>query len=122
MTRVIITGAKGRMGQALIACAKNFPELQVVAALGRGDDPGAVIAKSDVVIDFSSRRGTPGCVGLCAKNNRAIVIGAPGHAQNEREAILKGSSGISLVLASTFSPGVHPLFWLTRPAAEILGS
>ena len=122
MTRVIITGAKGRMGQALIACAKNFPQLQVVAALGRGDDPGAVIAKSDVVIDFSSHLATPGLVELCAKNNKAIVIGTTGHAQNEREAILKASSGISIVLASNFSTGVNTLFWLTRKAAEILGS
>ena len=122
MTRVIITGAKGRMGQALIACAKNFPQLQVVAALGRGDDPGTVIAKSDVVIDFSSHLVTPGLVELCAKNTKAIVIGTTGHAQNEREAILKASSGISIVLASNFSTGVNTLFWLTRKAAEILGS
>ena len=122
MTRVIITGAKGRMGQALIACAKNFPQLQVVAALGRGDDPGAVIAKSDVVIDFSSHLATPGLVELCAKNTKAIVIGTTGHAQNEKEAILKASSGIPIVLASNFSTGVNTLFWLTRKAAEILGS
>ena len=32
MTKVIITGAKGRMGQALVSCAKNFRDLQVVAA------------------------------------------------------------------------------------------
>ena len=55
MTRVIITGAKGRMGQALVSCVKNFRDLEIVAAIERGDDLSAVIAKSDVVIDFSSR-------------------------------------------------------------------
>ena len=50
MTKVIITGAKGRMGQALLACAKNFPELEVVGAIDQGDDLGAVIARADVVI------------------------------------------------------------------------
>jgi 4-hydroxy-tetrahydrodipicolinate reductase len=122
MTRVIITGAKGRMGQALIACAKNFSRLQVVAALDRGDDLGTVIAKSDVVIDFSSHLATPGLVELCAKNKKAIVIGTTGHAQNEKEAIQKASSRIPIVLASNFSTGVNTLFWLTRKAAEILGS
>ena len=53
MTRIIITGAKGRMGQALVSCAKNFRDLKIVAALGRGDDLKAVISKTDVVIDFS---------------------------------------------------------------------
>ena len=28
MTKVIITGSKGRMGQALVACAQKLPGLQ----------------------------------------------------------------------------------------------
>ncbi len=30
MTKIIITGAKGRMGQALVACAKNFRDFEIV--------------------------------------------------------------------------------------------
>src|SRR5580692_1234423 len=122
MTKVIITGAKGRMGQALVACAKSFPQLQVVAALHRGDDLRTVIAGSDVVIDFSSHLATPEFVGICAQNKKAIVIGTTGYAQKEKEAILKAGSRIPIVLASNFSTGVNTLFWLTRKAAEILGS
>ncbi|MBC8094909.1 MAG: 4-hydroxy-tetrahydrodipicolinate reductase, partial [Akkermansiaceae bacterium] len=33
MTRIIITGSKGRMGQALLSCAAKIPELQVVGAV-----------------------------------------------------------------------------------------
>jgi 4-hydroxy-tetrahydrodipicolinate reductase len=122
MTKVIITGAKGRMGQALVSCAKNFPQLQVVAALDRGDDLVAVITQGDVVIDFSSHLATPEFAGLCVKNKKAIVIGTTGHAQREKAAILKASSKIPVVLASNFSTGVNTLFWLTRKAAEILGT
>jgi 4-hydroxy-tetrahydrodipicolinate reductase len=122
MTKVIITGAKGRMGQALLACAKNFPQLQVVAALHRHDDLRPVITGSDVVIDFSSHLATPEFVEVCVKNKKAIVIGTTGHAQKEKAAILKASSSIPVVLASNFSTGVNTLFWLTRKAAEILGS
>lgn len=122
MTRIIITGAKGRMGQALIACAKNFRELEVVAAINRGDDLAAVIAKSDVVIDFSSHGATPGIVKLCAKNKKAIVIGTTGFSEAEKSRITHHASNIPLVLASNFSTGVNTLFWLTRKAAEILGT
>src|SRR5207244_2861587 len=52
-TGIIITGAKGRMGQTLVACAERIPELKVVAQIDVGDDLGAVIEKGDVVIDFS---------------------------------------------------------------------
>jgi 4-hydroxy-tetrahydrodipicolinate reductase len=120
MTKTIITGAKGRMGQALVSCAKNFRDLEVVAAINRGDDLAAVIAKSDVVIDFSSHSATPGIVELCAKNKKAIVIGTTGHSEKEKLEILKVK--IPIVLASNFSTGVNTLFWLTRKVAEILGT
>src|SRR5471030_2160287 len=103
MTKVIITGAKGRMGQALVSCAKNFRELEIIAAINRGDDLAAVIAKGDVVIDFSSHSATPGIVELCAKNKKAIVIGTTGHSDSEKSQITNRKSKIPMVWASNFS-------------------
>jgi 4-hydroxy-tetrahydrodipicolinate reductase len=122
MTRIIITGAKGRMGQALISCARNFREMEIVAAIERGDDLNSVISKTDVVIDFSSHSATPGIVEVCAKNKKAIVIGTTGFSEKEKSAIVSRKSKIPIILASNFSTGVNTLFWLTRKAAEILGN
>ena len=122
MTKLIITGAKGRMGQALVSCAKNFRDLEIVAAIDQGDDLKAVISKTDAVIDFSSHDATPGIVELCAKNGKAVVIGTTGHSEEEKAEIGKLKSEIPIVLASNFSTGVNTLFWLTRKAAEILGT
>src|ERR1700744_5059837 len=122
MVKVIIIGAKGRMGQALVSCAKNFRELEVVAAIGRGDDLAAVIGQCDVVIDFSSHTATPGVVELCAKHKKAIVIGTTGFSDSEKSAIIHYQAAIPIVLATNFSTGVNTLFWLTRKAAEILGT
>jgi 4-hydroxy-tetrahydrodipicolinate reductase len=121
MTKIIITGVKGRMGKALVACAANFRELEIVGQIDRGDDLSTVIANSDVVIDFSSHSATPGIVELCAKNKKAIVIGTTGHSDSEKSEIGNRKSEIPMVLASNFSTGVNTLFWLTRQAAEILG-
>lgn len=120
-TKVIITGANGRMGQALQSCAKNFPSLQVVAAIGRGDDLRSAITKCDVVIDFSLHEATPAIAELCAKNKKAIVVGTTGFSDKERAAIVKQKSKIPMVVATNFSTGVNTLFWLTRKVAEILG-
>ena len=57
-TKVIIVGAKGRMGQALIACAKQHRQLEVTGQIDHGDDLAAIIAKGDVVIDFSGHAVT----------------------------------------------------------------
>jgi 4-hydroxy-tetrahydrodipicolinate reductase len=121
MTKIIITGAKGRMGQALVACAKNFPGLEIAAQLDQGDDLSSVIAKTDVLIDFSSHSATPDIVALCAKSKKAVVIGTTGHSATEKVAISNWRSAIPMVWSSNFSTGVNTLFWLTRKAAEILG-
>ncbi|HTX21828.1 MAG TPA: 4-hydroxy-tetrahydrodipicolinate reductase [Candidatus Aquilonibacter sp.] len=120
MTRVIITGAKGRMGQALAACAKNF-RVEIVAQVDMGDDLPATIADADVVIDFSEHAATAGITGLCARHKKAIVIGTTGHSKNEQAEILKSKTKIPIVWTSNFSTGVNTLFWLTQKAAEILG-
>ncbi|MEY4917072.1 MAG: hypothetical protein RL616_985, partial [Verrucomicrobiota bacterium] len=121
MTKVIITGSKGRMGQALIACAKNFSTLEVVGTVNSGDDLGAAIAKCDCVIDFSFHTATAGFVEVCAQHNKAIVIGTTGFSAEEKAKIEKLKSKIPIVLATNYSTGVNTLFWLTRKAAEILG-
>jgi len=121
MTRIIITGSKGRMGQALLNCAARIPELEVVGAIDQGDDLAAIIGKADVVIDFSFHSATPAIAELCAKHRKAIVIGTTGHEPEEKTRIVALKSQIPMVIATNFSTGVNTLFWLTRKAAEILG-
>ena len=121
MTRIIITGAKGRMGQALAACAPSHPKLQVVGQIDIGDDLNSVIAKCDAVVDFSSHSATADVAALCVKHKKALVIGTTGHNDTETSEIRKGAENIPMVWASNYSTGVNTLFWLTRKAAEILG-
>jgi 4-hydroxy-tetrahydrodipicolinate reductase len=121
MTKIIITGSKGRMGQMLIACAAHHPALQVVSQVDLGDDLRSVIAGTDAVIEFSHHTATAGIAALCAEHGKALVIGTTGHSDAEREQVLKFKSQIPIVLSSNYSTGVNTLFWLTRKAAEILG-
>jgi len=120
-TKVIINGAKGRMGQALISCAKKIHGLEVVAELGREGNLAAVIGKADAVIDFSVHAATVEVARLCAQHKKALVIGTTGHEEADAIAIKKLTLEIPIVWASNFSTGVNTLFWLTRKAAEILG-
>ena len=122
MTRVIITGAKGRMGQSLVSSAARIPNLEVAAQIDLGETLDSVIDKGDVVVDFSFHQATADFAELCASKRKAIVIGTTGHADAEKRRILNCQSQIPMVLASNFSTGVNTLFWLTRKAAEILGN
>jgi len=121
MTKIIITGAKGRMGKALIVCAPNFRELEIVGQIDIGDDLAAVIARGDVVVDFSSHTATPGVAEMCAKHQKALVIGTTGHTDTDTFEVRLRKAHIPIVWASNFSTGVNMLFWLTRKVAETLG-
>ncbi len=121
MTKIIITGSKGRMGQALTSCATRIPELEVVGTVDQGDDLAAISSKADVVIDFSFHNATLGVAEVCAKNKKAIVIGTTGHSAEEKARIVALKTQIPMVIATNFSTGVNTLFWLTRKAAEVLG-
>jgi 4-hydroxy-tetrahydrodipicolinate reductase len=121
MTRVIITGAKGRMGHALIACATRMPDLQVTGQVDQGDDINAAIDSGDVIIDFSFHNATAAIAELCAQKSKALVIGTTGHSDSDKKRIMGVVARIPVVWASNFSTGVNTLFWLTRKAAEILG-
>src|SRR5262252_3255406 len=121
MTKLIITGSKGRMGRALIECAKRNSELQVVGQIDQGDDLHAILKQADVVVDFSSHNVTPGIAQLCAEHKKAMVIGTTGHTEGGKSQISNLKSQIPIVLSANFSTGVNTLFWLTRTAAEILG-
>jgi len=121
MTRIIITGSKGRMGLALAACVERHPDLKITGQIDAGDDLKTVMGQGDVVIDFSSHDATEGVAELCAANNKALVIGTTGHTDAEKIKIKNGIAKIPVVWSANYSTGVNTLFWLTRRAAEILG-
>ena len=121
MIRIIITGSKGRMGQALLACAARNPELKITGEIDSTGDLNSVIGQGDVVIDFSSPAATAKFAAICAEHQKPIVIGTTGHSDDEKSQIKNQKSQIPIVLASNYSTGVNTLFWLTRKAAEILG-
>lgn len=119
--RLCIHGAQGRMGQALIRCAAEDPELEVTATVDADDNFPAALAGCDAVIDFSATHITGQVAKACADAGKVLVIGTTGHELAERELINQAAAKIPLVFSPNYSVGVNTLFWLTRKAAEILG-
>jgi 4-hydroxy-tetrahydrodipicolinate reductase len=119
--RILVTGCKGRMGQAVIQAVERDPDCVVGATIDAGDSLEEALAKSDAVIDFTSHHFTDELVAACLKLRKALVIGTTGHTADELGRIREAAKTIPLVLAPNFSVGVNTLFWLTRHAARILG-
>lgn len=119
--RLLINGAKGRMGQALIAAARAM-NLPVAAGLDAGDDLPAALAGADVIVDFSAHHATRAVLEAAVAAKKAVVIGTTGHAAEAKKDLLALAAKVPCVWAGNYSVGVNLLYALTRRAAAVLGS
>lgn len=119
--QLVVNGAKGRMGQTVIACATGDAALRVSAGIDLGDELAAVVPGADVVIDFSHHSTIDSALACCVEHHKTLVIGTTGHTDSQVAAIKHAATQIPIVFAPNYSVGVNTLFWLTRKAAEILG-
>ncbi|MEM6910661.1 MAG: 4-hydroxy-tetrahydrodipicolinate reductase [Verrucomicrobiota bacterium] len=128
MLPLLVTGASGRMGQAIRACAEGDPAVEVVATHHEGQSLAeafsALSASSKgppAVIDFTHHSFTAQVLEQAVAAHCLLVLGTTGHTGEERAAIHQAAQRIPIAFAPNFSVGVNTLFWLTRKATEILG-
>lgn len=117
--KVLLNGAKGRMGIAIATAAESCG-CEIAAACDIGDNPADFIDACDVAIDFSFRDVTPVIAKLCAERGKPLVIGTTGHTPEQRAEILEYAKQIPIVWAGNYSVGVNLLNYLTKIAAQIL--
>ncbi len=121
-TKIIICGARGRMGQLLVGCAREDAALEVAGTIDSGDDLNAVIAHADVVVDFTNAEATLALAEITARQGKALVIGTTGHSPAQRTAIENAVRSIPVVWSSNFSTGVNILFHLTAQTAKLFAN
>lgn len=128
--RLLIHGASGRMGRALLRLAPASG-LQVVAAVSRDGGPIAEAGdvtmlpasriseapEFDIAIDFSLPEAFDACLSMCRSRGRGLVTGTTGLSPAQWQQLDGADLGIPLVWASNFSTGVAVLAELVRQAA-----
>lgn len=132
--RIVVHGASGRMGQALLRLAAERNDLEVVAAVSRRVDARVIdgvpcfaaselhgLPAFDVAIDFSLPEGFDGVLAECVSRGAALVSGTTGLRPEQREALEVASRRIPVLWAANFSLGVAVLQELVERAAAALG-
>jgi 4-hydroxy-tetrahydrodipicolinate reductase len=141
-THIAINGAGGRMGQRLVALAKDDAQLQIVAAIDASTSPahgrdagelagigyiGVPVAstlpsslKPDCVIDFSVPEGTMAVLPICVSRQIPIVIATTGHSASQKAEIEEAAHQTAVLFAPSMSLAVTLIFKLTRLAAQAL--
>ena len=120
MMKILVTGASGRMGQAVQQAVAQNAQTELASTHDVGQDVAEAFSSADIAIDFSFHGFTPELLKVALAQNKPLVIGTTGHTAEERAAIVEASSQIPIVFASNYSVGVNTLFWLTRKATRIL--
>ena len=144
MTRIVIIGAAGRMGQVLIRCGLRSKDVQLVGAIeaagcpavGKdaglnagaqeagvkiGSDLRRVAASADVLVDFTFHSAVPGNAVIAAELKKAMVLGTTGLTGDEKAAVEKAAKIVPIVWAPNMSVGVNLLFSMVEKAAAALG-
>jgi 4-hydroxy-tetrahydrodipicolinate reductase len=118
--RILLNGAKGRMGQAIAAAVPRL-DVTIAAATDQGDSLAPAIGSVDAVVDFSSPQATRGLLEAAVLHGRPVIIGTTGHSAAEKDELHRLAARVPCVWAGNFSVGVNLLFALTRRAARTLG-
>ena len=129
--RLLIHGASGRMGRALLRLAADDARFDVVAAVSRSGAAiesasvpvfaGAAVADIpafDVAVDFSLPAALPALLALCEARGAALVSGTTGLDPELRTRMAQAAHSIPLLWASNFSLGIVLLEELLRRAGS----
>lgn len=133
-TRLLVHGATGRMGEAVLRLADEAPDMRVVCAVARriptpamADGIAWVAADAlddapdyDVAIDFSLPEGFDRVLDVCTARGRPLVSGTTGLSKAQQQALERHALRIPVVWAANFSVGVAVLSDLVERAASLL--
>jgi 4-hydroxy-tetrahydrodipicolinate reductase len=142
--RVVIAGAGGRMGRALlhaIAATKGVTlagaaEAADSAVIGRDagelaglgangvkvvSDVAPLLARADALIEFTLPAATLALAELTAAAGIVHVIGTTGHSAEEEAVIAKAATRAPIVKSGNMSLGVNLLAALVKRVAQTLG-
>lgn len=143
MTKIVISGAAGRMGRAIVALARGHAEFQIVGAVEAqghpdiskdagsiagvgplgvlvGSDLAQVISPADVVVDFSEKASAIGSVEIARRVRKGMVIGTTGFTESEVADIKAAAGDIPILLSPNMSVGVNLLFRIVAETARRL--
>lgn len=142
-TKIVIAGATGRMGHALLQGVFEDESLQLYGALDRagspniGRDAGELFGKStgvyisadagktlqgaDVLIDFTRPEAGMDYLEICQRHHVKHIIGTTGFTVEQKARIAAASKQIAIVFAPNMSVGVTLLINLVEQAAKVLG-
>jgi 4-hydroxy-tetrahydrodipicolinate reductase len=118
--KIGIIGSAGRMGQALVDAIQADGH-EHAGGVDKDGDLAALIAASDILVDFSSPHALEGNLDACVAAGKPIVIGTTGLEERHHFLIDDAARDIPVLQTGNTSVGVTMLAALVEKAARQLG-
>ena len=129
MTRVIMNGCNGKMGQCITGICKADPEIQIVAGVDvydgiENDYPvfssiETCDVEADVIIDFSNAAAVDELLDFCEAKEMPVVLCTTGLSQEQLARVSKVSQSTAVLKSANMSLGINTLMELLRKAALV---
>lgn len=118
--KIGILGNKGRMGQTLMAECANFPGVELVGGVDKGDQVDKFIASCDAIIDFTHPDSSIQFAWDAAKHRKIHIIGTTGFTTAQLDKLREYSKETIIFWSQNMSVGVNLVALLTEKAASVL--
>ncbi|GHF74629.1 4-hydroxy-tetrahydrodipicolinate reductase [Streptomyces mashuensis] len=124
--RVAVIGAKGRIGSEAVRAVEAAEDMELVAALGRGDSLETLTeAGAQVAVELTHPDSVMDNLDFCVRNGIHGVVGTTGWTEDRLQQLnswLAASPGTGVLIAPNFSIGAVLTMTFARQAARFFES
>lgn len=130
MTRIIMRGCNGKMGNVITDIVANDDSCEIVAGVDllEGLPKAYPVFKkleecnveADVVIDFTSAKALDDLLEVCAKRNLPIVLCSTGLSDEQVEKVKEYSKKVAILRSANMSVGINMLLKELKTVTSIL--
>lgn len=131
MTRIIMHGCNGKMGQVISRLLEEDGEADIVAGVDaacQGSSAYPVFQNirectvpADCVVDFSAPAATDGLLEYCVQKGLPCVLCTTGLSEEQLEKVKEASRRTAILKSANMSLGINLLLSLLKKAADVLG-
>lgn len=131
MTRIVITGACGKMGRVINDIVNTRDDCEITAGIDIAGEQYAEFPvykklfdlpeKPDVIIDFSHPSLLDELLDYCKINNVPVVIATTGYTDEQIKQIKTAAGQIPVFFTFNMSLGINLLVDLAKRATKVLG-
>lgn len=130
MTRVIMHGCNGKMGQTITGLIAEDPEIEIVAGVDPSNhiqNPYPVFktiaecdVEADAVIDFAATQAIDGLIDYCVEKQVPVVVCTTGLSEEQIQKLQEASKKVAVLRSANMSLGINMLLKVLKEAAGVL--